>query len=106
MDKRTSEVMQRTTSQNAKYHKLIGLLYTQREIKVWDGRFIQGGIENPYVVIPEKGSLQGFRDFMKVLDLEYPRDSEGKPLSSRKLSAEELGSHINFLDCLCAELGE
>ena len=95
---------QRTTSQNSKYHKLIALLYTQKEISVWDGRFAQGGIDNPYVVIPAKGSLQGFRDFMKVLDLEYRRDEDGKPVSSTKLSTEELGSHINFLDCLCAEL--
>ena len=48
--------------------------------------------------------ILGFRNFMKQLDLDYRKDEEGLAVSSTKLSTEELGSHINFLDALCAEL--
>jgi hypothetical protein len=95
----------RTTSQNAKYQKLIDILYREKEIRIWDGRYELGGIQNPYVVRPQDGSKLGFRNFMKQLDLDYRKDAEGLAVSSTKLSTEELASHIGFLDALCAELG-
>ena len=70
---------------------------------VWDGRL---GHRNPIEVYPILYSKKEFRERMAKLNLDYPRDEEGKPLSSTKLSKEEMASHINFLDVLCAEFGE
>ena len=51
-------------------------------------------------------SYDEFRQWIAELNLDYPRDNEGKPVSTTKLSIEEMNSHINFLEVLCAELGE
>ena len=55
---------------------------------------------------PSLFTYDEFRVWMAELDLEYPRDEEGKPVSSTKLDTEQMNSHINFLEVLCAELGE
>ena len=92
--------MTRTTQQNKLYHEFCGQLHIQKEISVWDGRFNI----NPIRFRPTALSYNGFRVWIAMLDLEYPRDEEGKPISSTKLSIEQINSHINFLEVLCAEL--
>lgn len=95
-------MLKRNLPQNAKYHVLCDKLHKTKEIKVYDGRFKT----NPIVFPPSLFSYNEFRVWIAELDLEYPRDNEGKPVSSTKLSKDEMNSHINFLDVLCAELGE
>jgi len=92
----------RTTQQNKLYHELAHQLHRQKRIAVYDGRFEH---RNPVVFNPVVFSYNEFRVWMAELDLEYPRDEEGKPISSTKLDMEQMNSHINFLEVLCAELG-
>lgn len=92
--------MQRTTQQNKLYHELAGQLHKTKEVVVWDGRFNINPIKFP----PALFSYDEFRVWMAELDLEYPRDEEGKPISSTKLSIEQMNEHIAFLEVLCAEL--
>ena len=92
----------RTVQQNKLYHELCGQLHRQKEIIVWDGRFNVNPIRFP----PALFSYDEFRVWIAELDLEYPRDEEGKPISSTKLDIEQMNSHITFLEVLCAELGE
>ena len=70
---------------------------------VYDGRY---GPRNPVMFSPVVFSYDEFRVWMAELNLDYPRDDEGKPVSSTKLSIDEFNSHINYLMVLCAELGE
>jgi len=90
----------RTVQQNKLYHELCGQLHKQKEISVWDGRFNINPIRFP----PALFSYDEFRVWIAELNLEYPRDNEGKPISSTKLDIEQMNSHITFLDVLCAEL--
>lgn len=94
---------QRSLNQNRLYHELCHILYRQKRIVVYDGRF---GLRNPVIFSPVVFTYDEFRVWMAELDLEYPRDTEGKPLSSTKLSIDEFNSHINYLTVLCAEFGE
>lgn len=91
----------RTTHQNRLYHELMHNLYRQKKVIVYDGRFNT----NPIMFYPAIFTYDEFRVWMAELDLEYPRDEEGKPISSTKLDIEQMNSHINFLEVLCAELG-
>ena len=91
----------RTGQQNKLYHELNGQLHKESDITVWDGRF---GERNPIVVYPIMYHYDEFRERMAKLNLEYPRDEEGKPISSTKLDVEQMNSHIMFLEVLCSEL--
>ena len=93
----------RTTQQNRLYHELCGKLHRQKKIIVYDGRFEH---RNPVMFNPVVFSYDEFRQWIAELNLDYRRDNEGKPVSSTKLSIDEMNSHINFLEVLCAELGE
>ena len=93
--------MQRTTQQNKLYHELCGQLYKEKQITVWDGRL---GYRNPVRFHPCVFSYDEFRIWMAELNLDYPRDEEGKPISSTKLDVEQMNSHIMFLEVLCSEL--
>lgn len=92
----------RTTQQNKLYHEYNGLLHKQKEVSVWDGRYNV----NPIVFPPGIFTYDEFRVWMAELNLEYPRDEQGKPISSTQLTIEQMNNHINFLEVLCAELGE
>ena len=92
----------RTTHQNKLYHELCGQLHKQKQITVWDGRL---GKRNPVRFPPSLFTYDEFRVWIAELNLDYPRDKEGKPVSTTQLSIEEMNSHINFLEVLCAELG-
>lgn len=93
--------MQRTTQQNKLYHELCGQLHKQKKMVVWDGRF---GHRNPVRFPPSLFTYDEFRQWVAELNLDYPRDEEGKPVSSTKLDIEQMNSHLGFLDALCAEL--
>lgn len=93
--------MKRTTQQNKLYHEYCGQLHKQKQITVWDGRF---GHRNPVRFHPSVFSYDEFRVWIAELNLDYPRDEEGKPISSTKLDIEQINSHITFLEVLCAEL--
>ena len=90
----------RTIQQNKLYHELCGKLHKTKEIAVWDGRFRT----NPIVFPPALFSYDEFRQWIAELNLEYPRDEEGKPISSTKLDILQMNAHIGFLEVLCAEL--
>ena len=94
--------MKRTTQQNKLYHELCGKLHRQKKIVVYDGRFKH----NPIMFMPCIFSYDEFRVWIAELNLDYPRDHEGKPISSTKLDVEQMNSHILYLEVLCAELGE
>jgi len=94
---------QRTTQQNKLFHELCHKLYRQKKIIVYDGRF---GHRNPVSFNPVIFTYDEFRVWIAELNLDYPRDDQGKPVSSTKLSIDELNSHINYLMVLCAEFGE
>ena len=93
----------RSVNQNRLYHELCHKLYRQKRIAVYDGRL---GPRNPVIFSPVVFSYDEFRQWIAELNLDYPRDEEGKPVSTTKLSIDEMNSHIFYLDVLCAELGE
>jgi len=94
----------RSLQQNKLYHELCSQLYTSKPIQVWDGRFEAYGLRNPMIFRPSAFSYDGFRDIIKSLDFEYPRDDKNKfPISSAKLSTEEMNSHITFIKILLIE---
>ena len=93
--------MQRTGQQNKLYHELCGQLHKQEKMVVWDGRF---GKRNPVRFPPSVFTYDEFRVWMAELNLDYPRDEEGKPVSSTKLDIGQMNEHILFLEVLCAEL--
>ena len=92
---------QRTTQQNKLYHELCGTLHKQKEITVWDGRL---GKRNPVRFHPSVFSYDEFRQWMAELNLDYRRDDDGKPVPPTKLTIEEMGSHILFLEVLTSEI--
>jgi len=91
---------------------LAGQLHKTNKITVWDGRYnVNPMVFNPRFFpyetkmnVDDETQKIGFRVWMAKLDLEYPRDSEGMPISSTKLNIEQMNSHIAFLECLCSEL--
>jgi hypothetical protein len=93
--------MKRSNSQNRLYHELCGTLHKQKEITVWDGRL---GKRNPVRFHPSVFSYDEFRQWMAELNLDYRRDENGRPVSSTKLTVDEMNSHITFLEVLCSEL--
>lgn len=95
--------MKRSSQQNKLYHEFCSQLKATKLIKVWDGRFQELGYSNPFIFSPSPFSYDTFRDLLKALDLEYPRCEQGKPLSSAKLSNEQMSSHIHFLEALLIE---
>ncbi len=95
--------MNRSNSQNRLYHELCSQLKATDIIKIWDGRFETLGYQNPFIFRARPFSYDVFRDLLKALDLEYPRDLKGVPLSSAKTSSDEMTSHIHFLNALLIE---
>lgn len=95
--------MKRSIPQNSLYHSYTTQLYNSKEVRVWDGRFAEHGYPNPFRIRPSAFGYDTFRDIMKMLDFEYDRDDEGKPLSSAKVSIETMNKHILFLECLLSE---
>lgn len=94
----------RSLQQNKLYHELCSQLYTSKTIQIWDGRFEAYGLRNPMIFRPSAFSYDGFRDILKSLDFEYRRDEKNKlPISSAKLSVEDMNSHITFLEILLIE---
>lgn len=93
----------RSLQQNKLYHEYCGQLYSSKPVYVWDGRFIEYGLRNPMECRPSAFSYDSFRDIMKSLDFDYPRAENQLPLSSAKLSIEEMNSHIAFLEVLLME---
>jgi hypothetical protein len=93
----------RSLQQNKLYHELCGQLYSSKPVYVWDGRFIEYGLRNPMVFRPSAFSYDSFRDLIKSLDFDYPRGENKLPISSAKLSTEDMNSHITFLEVLLME---
>jgi hypothetical protein len=93
----------RSLQQNKLYHELCGQLYSSKPISIYDGRFTVYGLRNPMVFRPSAFSYDSFRDIMKSLDFDYPRAENELPISSAKLSTEDMNSHITFLEVLLME---
>lgn len=93
----------RTIQQNKLYHEYCGKLKLCSVIKIYDGRFELQGISNPIVFRPNAFGYDTFRELIKAIDLNYPKDGVGRPLSSTKITKEDMNSHILFLECLLSE---
>lgn len=95
-------MQKRSPQQNKLYHEYCGLLYKEKQVTVWDGRFRNNPVRFP----PDVFEYNEFRRWMAELDLEYPRGEEGKVISSTMLSVEQMASHLGFLEALCSEIGK
>jgi len=95
--------MNRSTQQNKLYHEYCGQLKAHSVIKIYDGRFEANGISNPIVFRASAFSYDTFRELIKAIDLNYPKDDVGRPLRSTKITKEDMNSHILFLECLLSE---
>lgn len=95
--------MKRSNQQNSLYHSYATQLYNSKEVRVYDGRFAAHGYPNPFRLRTSAFSYDTFRDIMKMLDFEYDRDDDGKPLSSAKVSIGTMNKHLIFLQCLLDE---
>jgi len=95
--------MTRSQQQNKLYHEYCGQLKSYSVIKIYDGRFEQAGISNPIVFRPSAFSYDTFRELCKGCDISYPKDDLGRPLSSTKITKEQMNSHILFIQCLLDE---
>lgn len=95
--------MQRTLNQNRLYQEYASQLHKLKEVSVWDGRYAEHNYPNPFRIRPSAFNYDTFRDIMKMLDFEYPKDEQGRPLSSTKVSVEILNKHITFLEVLLME---
>lgn len=95
--------MNRSNPQNKLYHTYCGQLKAHSVIKIYDGRFTEIGISNPIVFRPSAFSYDSFRELMKACDISYEKDDLGRPLSSTKITVEQMTAHIMFLEALLAE---
>ena len=93
----------RTSAQNRAYHEFCTQLYRMPSVKIYDGRFTDLGYPNPIVIRLSAFNYDSARELLKALDLQYPRDEKGNALSSAKLTTEEMGSHLFFLEILTKE---
>lgn len=50
-------------------------------------------------------NYETLKQILKVLDMDYPRDKNGVPLSYTKLNELDFLSHIAFIEILLAENG-
>jgi hypothetical protein len=95
---------QRSIQQNKLYHTLCSQLKSLSTVIIYDGRFELHGYPNPFCINPRPLSYDTFRELLKAVDWEYIKDKQGRPLSSTKLSVEQINSHITFLECLLMEI--
>lgn len=58
------------------------------------------GILRPFYLSPDT-----LKQLLKIIDLDYPRNEKGEPLSYTKLNELEFLSHIAFIERICAENG-
>lgn len=93
----------RSLQQNKLYHEYAGQLHKLKTLSVWDGRFAEYNYPNPFRLRPTAFSYDTFRDIMKMLDFEYTKDEQGRPISSTKLTVEIMNKHILFLQVLLYE---
>jgi len=96
----------RSVNQNSLYHSLCSELKAFKTLYIWDGRFAEHGYPNPFQINPSPFCYDTFRELIKAVDWSYPKDDQGRPLSSAKISVENMNSHINFLECLLVEIKE
>lgn len=94
----------RSLQSNKLYHTYCGKLKAHSVIKIYDGRFELHGISNPIVFRPSAFSYDTFRELCKGCDISYPKDEQGRPLSSTKITVEQMNSHILFLEVLLSEI--
>jgi len=51
------------------------------------------------------GKLDSVKQLLKALNLDYPKDKEGKPLSTTKIENTDLLQHIEAVIKMCADSG-
>lgn len=68
-----------------------------QKIRILNVREIKG-ILHPFYL-----SKDTLKQLLKIIDLDYPRNNQGEPLSYTKLSELEFLSHIAFIERICAE---
>jgi hypothetical protein len=50
-------------------------------------------------------SKESMRELLKHLDLSYPRDEEGKPLSYTKIDSKAMHDHIQWIELIANNSG-
>ena len=93
----------RSLQANNLYHSYCSQLHKLNKLQIYDGRFAEHGYPNPMIICPRPFSYDTFRELLKACDWEYKKDEIGRPISSTKLSVEQMNSHITFLECLLME---
>ncbi len=81
-------------------------------------RFYHSQIKELFQKIPSKLKIEGigtiyingmtfytFKQMLKLINLDYPRDEVGHPLSTRDISNKELVQHIEFIFKLAGQNG-
>ena len=93
----------RSIPQNSKYHTAFAELYAIGEILIYDGRFTNYNLPNPYPIRLTSWGIEKARNWIKVFDFEYPRNQENQPKSSTMITIDEMIEHITFIEVLVAE---
>ena len=62
-------------------------------------------IEGVGVLYVKGLTFYSFKQFLKIVNLDYPRDESGYPVSTRDISSKELAQHIEFIFKLAGENG-
>ena len=75
---------------NRLYHALLKECKTLKLLRVDFG-------DDTYQFRPRAIGDNSFKQLMKALNEEYPRDEEGKPISTRDITSKELTEHIEWL---------
>ena len=50
-------------------------------------------------------TVDSFRNLLKHLDLNYPRDQDGKPLSYTKLDSKQMSDHVMWIEFIASNSG-
>lgn len=62
-------------------------------------------IENIGTLYIKGLTFYSFKQFLKTINIDYPRDERGYPISTRDISSKELAQHIEFIFKLAGENG-
>jgi len=89
--------MQISRNFNRFYHSLIREFYfkSPKRLKV----------EGIGVLYTRAFTINGFKQILKMINLDYPRDENGDTLSTRDVSSKALTEHIEFIFKLAGENG-
>ena len=59
-----------------------------------------------FIFSPKRLNMDSLKQLLKAINLQYPRDSKGIPVSTRKIDSVELMQHIEYIIELCGNNGD